>query len=85
MKRIAIIAALIAAPAFAQDKPPSPAMIQGFTAALERQRNEAQNTVAHREGQLAEAAEAAKAKDAEIAELKKKCGEPCKPKEEPKK
>ena len=78
MKRIAIIAALIAAPAFAQDKPPSPAMIQGFTAALERQRNEAQNTVAHREGQLAEAADVIKAKDAEIAELKKKCGELCK-------
>ena len=78
MRTIIAILLIAALPVLAQDKPPSPAMIQGFTAALERQRNEAQNTVAHREGQLAEAAEAAKAKDAEIAELKKKCGELCK-------
>lgn len=83
MNRILILAALIAAPAFAQQQP-SPAMVQGFTAALERQRNEALNAVALREGQMAEAAEKDKAKDAEIAELKKKCGKPCE-KEEVKK
>lgn len=83
--RLAIAILLLAAlPVLAQDKPPSPAMIQGFTAALERQRNEAQNTAALREGQLAEAVEREKADKAEIERLKKLCGKPCEPEEKKK-
>ena len=77
MRTILAVLLLAALPVLAQDKQPSPAMVQGFTAALERQRNEALNTVAAREGQLAEA-------QAEIERLKKLCGEPCKPKGEKK-
>ena len=82
MRTLLAILLLAALPAMAQQ--PSPAMVQGFTAALERQRNEAQNTVAHREGQLAEAAEREKADKAEIERLKKLCGETCKAKDEKK-
>ena len=80
MRTFLTILLLSALPALAQDKAPSPAMVQGFTAALERQRNEALNTVAQREGQLAEAAEREKALKDEVERLKKVCGEPCKAK-----
>lgn len=84
MRPIFALLLLVALSAQAQDKAPSPAMVQGFTAALERQRNEALNTVAAREGQLAESAEREKADKAEIERLKKLCGEPCKAKDEKK-
>ena len=77
MKPIFALLLLAALSAHAQDKAPSPAMVQGFTAALERQRNEALNTVAAREGQLAEAAEQLKALKEEVERLKKACGKPC--------
>ena len=80
MKRV-LIALLFPCAVLAQQAP-SPEMIQGFTAALERQRNEALNQVAAREGQLAEAAKKAKDDAAEIERLKKACGEPCKPKKD---
>ena len=79
MKPIFALLLLAALSAHAQDKAPSPAMVQGFTAALERQRNEALNTVAAREGQLAEAAEREKSLNAEIERLKKLCGKACEP------
>ena len=77
MRTILAIALLAALPALAQQ--PSPTMVQGYVGALERQRNEAQNAVALREGQLAEAAEREKALKEEIERLKKLCGKTCEP------
>lgn len=82
MRRILAISLLSASSALAQQ--PSTAMVQGVIAEVEAQRSQAQTRAAQLAGALNEAQEAAKAKDAEIEELKKKCGEPCKPKDEKK-
>ena len=78
MKRILILAALIAAPALAQQSQrASDAAIGGSINEIVQQRDIAQARAIEYAGKLAEAA-------AEIERLKKACGEPCKPKDEKK-
>ena len=82
MKRLIILAALAAAPAFAQQPQPSPAeqmeQANARLAVLARQRDDANNKLVIVEAEAIRLAQ-------RVAELEKLCGEACKVKAEGKK
>jgi len=81
--RILIVLLFLPLIALAQQKP-SDAMVQGFVAELEAQRNAAGTRAASLAGALEEAKAALKAEQDRHAETRKLCGKPCE-KEEAKK
>lgn len=72
IRRLVILLAVLATPAFAQQQPPDPAFLQRALVAMQAQRNQAMDSAAVMEAKLAAAADELTKANARIKELESK-------------